>query len=142
MNKKALPLLIFTCFFHFSLAIFSFAQDGDFSSTPFSRDANIMEIDLHNNQIIVGEKYINLLSKGKGLKKRWTTQFADGNNSSISPKILNVEDRVLVEGKIDAGGKIIAEKVTLLESALATPNTTKKNTEEGTLKMENGVWKN
>lgn len=142
MNKKALSMLLFTCFFCFFSACLSHSQDGDSSSSPFSLNANIMEIDLNNKQLIVGEKYVNLLSNGKGLQKRWTTLFLDEDNSSISPKHLNVQDRVLVEGEIDSAGTITAEKVTLLESAVATPKTTKENTEEDTLQMENGVWKN
>ncbi|MBU0484841.1 MAG: hypothetical protein KKB30_10050 [Proteobacteria bacterium] len=74
-------------------------------------NARIMEIDLGNQKMIVGEKDILLLARLDNGDRKWQTVFVDAKGHTISPVTLKQRDRVLVKGEDDGAGKISAREI-------------------------------
>lgn len=108
-------------------------------------NAKIMEIDLENNLLIVGEQYVRLQVSMDNFQKRWITLFNNQNGEFINPRSLKATDRVIVKGETQKSGEILANEVMFIEKTeSSSPRkkvpSSKQNT--GDIHKDNGVWVN
>lgn len=117
-------------------------------SSAFHINAAIMEINLDKNFMVIAEKYIFLKHVLHDGKKQWQTEFLNAKGQKITVMTFKQEDRVYVDGTIiTASGKIVADKITLLESAVVpTKNVGQgaggSSEQSSSPQLTNGVWKN
>lgn len=113
-----------------------------FSAESFTRDAKIMEIDLPNNVIVVGEKYIHLQSRGTGSTKTWSTKFISSSGATVNPKTLFVGQPVVANGDILDNGDWVADEVTVMDEEKQETTDKVQDTANSEIKLEDGVWSN
>lgn len=116
-------------------------------SSAFHINATIMEINLNKNFMVIAEKYIFLKHTVQDGKKQWQTEFLNAKGQKITVTAFAKKDRVNVDGTVTTSEKIVADKITLLESAAVPAKNVGQGAEvsseqSSSPQFVNGVWKN
>lgn len=110
-------VLLGEALFFGSGGLFAAEQSGMAThAAPIELTAPIMEINLVNDVMVVGEKKIKLLSIVKDGAKVWITVFLDDKGNRISFNNFRQHDLVSIKGVRSGVGGIDAQEITLLPS--------------------------
>ncbi len=124
MDRRKITVSLLSALFVvlFLVPCASFSKEGEGTrgnvKRTFLLNADIMNIDLEKNSIIVSEKVIRLLVKDNNGMKEWETVFRTGSGALLDPKDLKEGDDVVVRGVEEKDGTLVAIEI-MLKSELS-----------------------